>query len=104
MRELKFRQYHLGEWHHWGYINGTFFGPLYVLNNPGEFIESQQYTGLKDKNGKEIYEGDIIDFENGYKDIIEFYSGCFKLQQGGYQDDLRHGLVIGNIYENPDLI
>ena len=66
-----------------------------------------QFTGLKDKNGKEIYEGDIIRLR-GYgvndsrkiQDII-FHEGKF---QSHLENDLIGCEVIGNIYENPELI
>jgi hypothetical protein len=54
MRELKFRQWNGDRWHYWGFINDSFVGPI-SLNTV-----SEQFTGLLDRTGEEIYENDIV--------------------------------------------
>ena len=85
-----------------------------------EDVEFMQSTGLKDKNGVEIYEGDVINCSNSFRNPmtgsgslsinrdfkIIFENGEFKAK--GFDIRLKNILsyseVIGNIYENPELL
>ena len=90
-------------------------------------LEIMQYTGLKDKNGKEIYEGDILQFSDKWEwyryqysfsktreEIEQLPYGCGVVTWndrdgawehiGGTSDLHQYLEIIGNIYENPELI
>lgn len=77
-------------------------------------IKLMQSTGLKDKNGKEIFEGDIVKMAKDvysnptYYEIVRHRGGAYRLEsnQHGCELWLRHTNceVIGNIYENPELL
>lgn len=71
--------------------------------------EIMQFTGLKDKNGTEIYEGDICLFENlsPKKIVIKYDLGKFNVADfviNSWLYENQRGAVLGNIYENPELL
>ena len=108
MREIKFRA--------WNDNKKEMFDPVGEIDLNNERV--MQYTGLKDKNGKEIYEGDIIewtgepllkDVPNKNKYIIkwEIFHDIekYEITGSGFKTENPDRIeIIGNIYENPELI
>ncbi|MGA2669983.1 MAG: YopX family protein [Dehalococcoidia bacterium] len=118
MREIKFRGLGVdGKWWYGepnpqgeNHVNlATFFANVHAGAIRPETVG--EFTGLKDKNGKEIYEGDIVG-EKGWAYKVEFEDGMFRLAHSTLLVDWiyarkRQGIetkVIGNIYENPELL
>lgn len=136
MREILFRGKRVdnGEWVEGFYVNvpehykQEMSGKSYIVSiNNGLFMEVVpetvgQYTGLKGKNGKKIFEGDIVRYRPGYwrnsiQSVVEYCADkwnypAFDLKDHDYE---ANGLqlahmgeieleVIGNIHDNPELL
>lgn len=130
-REIKFRAKGFGKWHYGSYVhfdkkptNGCCninYKDFIVANGDEHYFPITelssvgQYTGLKDKNGKEIYEGDIVE-NGGYYNIMGVV--CYDTQYAHYfifNEASGESIdfveifsseveVIGNIHDNPELI
>lgn len=67
-------------------------------------IVALQFTGFEDKNGREIFEGDILQDEDGKRRNVIFRKGCFMSDTGvilANAEPELHMEVVGNIYDNP---
>ena len=106
MREIKFRAWDK-ETASWTTPGSLAVEPDFSLKGLGGDIVLMQFTGLKDKNGKEVYEGDIITDAHGVKLAIGFHDGGFWcVYPNGtkilpYQGTTE---IVGNIYESPELL
>lgn len=118
-RVIKFRGIdYKGNWQYGSYYVGCMYPTSFTGHYVNDVLVDEntvgQFTGLHDKNGKEIYEGDIcstynIDEPSNLVDTVVFHDGSFVFQNDyklsieirGFKKDYIE--VIGNIHENPEL-
>lgn len=119
MREIKFRVWHQGRFQEdvqvrfytdqtgWEYGHPDAGGDLHISYEEKDGAILTQWTEIKDKNGVEIYEGDIVEFEFGIAEVVYGSDAGFELKsdEGTFypiypnKENLE---VIGNIYEHPE--
>lgn len=113
-REIKFRAWRENKMHHnittahyeHNAMSGS-GGDLWDFAEWMKWSKVMQYTGLKDKNGVEIYEGDILKHNHKVQQVeskLDWNCGCCGFVYGYSIEDPNDIEVIGNIFENPELL
>ena len=87
----------------------TIFEPTGQFAQPMYFYETMQSTGLKDNDGIEFYEKDIVrNIDSEELGVVEYDEGQFRVSYNGVSEQLweidKDLQIIGNIYENPELL
>jgi len=111
MREILFRGKRIdnGEWvygliRRYASKNKWFIETEYGINIEVDFLTIGQFTGFIDKNGKKIFENDIVKSDWGYGELntkVEFQDIFFADNECTISENIE---VIGNISDNPDLL
>lgn len=122
MREILFRAKLLfnGKWVYGGFVREFDGSPQIISDEDGGMYEVipetvGQYTGMTDKNGKKIFEGDIVNnrvrlisgYETRLLQVVYDSTAArfvFKDEYGDFKNTPKVCEVIGNIYDNPELI
>lgn len=120
MREIKFRgREESGHWYHGDlFLTDDKEYAYIVLRIKGHYPRYEvdpatvgQFTGVHDKNGREIYEGDIIENGRGWRHCVKYRDGFagFVARGGTFPPLMNQGsmnfyTVIGNIHDNPELL
>lgn len=121
MREIKFRAWDGEQMHHDWMIFSEEAGEVTARQLAKKASVVMQFTGLRDKNGREIYEGDILESEytnvgdegprchpvvwgNGRWNCDHSVTGCCKPWRGDLNGHHQSEVIIGNIWEHPNLL
>ena len=132
MREILFRGKHIHVHHKNNHLDGRwiegYFADKNHINSPeleGEFLVDPeticQYTGLADKNGRKIFEGDVVKINDDVKEKFDISDGAVIYRGGSFIigsdggtlnslfviadfNYVFRGEVIGNIFDNPELM
>ena len=114
MRELKFRIWNTKKKEmYWNFFIGTiwYHNPyLLSIKTSLDDLIFQQFTGLKDRNEKDVYEGDIVSGLGFISEVVwEIEDSAFQIKSktgGAFMnyDYVQNFEIIGNIFETPELI
>lgn len=122
-REIKFRAWHKTENRMFEVYRLTWYHGIFLIGDENEKsprfgsgeVELMQFSGLKDKHSTNIFEGDLLRLKTGLVEckwiesltLFEFVSGVYRgnrCNAFGHNGDWSECEIVGNIYENPDLI